>query len=179
MWSISWLGCSVWGLAWFVACVLVLVCPRSSALFPGGVSLSFLSCSWYVALCSHVGRCCCTVNRFVFTVHGWLFCYVISASFEVLSLVCTIMCCVFSCYTRMSLHCLCVLSVWCVSFLFFTWHSCVWLRANPSYYFYYSKTLFNASMHCTPSIATQLTSTTGKPVLVLRITGVLSKMLIH
>jgi len=61
--------------------------------------LWLLSCGWFVALSSLVGRCCCTV----FTVRGWLF-LLYQFSFAVLIFECIIVSCVIFRVTVMCRH---------------------------------------------------------------------------
>jgi len=94
----------------------------SSVLFPGWSSCGYCAVVGFFDTTFPCRWCCCTVTLFhcfhcpwlvVFVCTGCLFCSIYS---EFIIVSCVVL---FSCCTRVSLSCLCLLSVWCVSFLLY------------------------------------------------------------
>ena len=112
--NVSWYWVSVLVLT----SVLVLMCSVLLPCFPGGVLVVIML--WLVCCTTFpCRRCCCTVTLFSLCVVGCFCC--ISCHFAVLILSSLLWVALFSCCTHVSLSCLCLLSVWCFSFLCFTW----------------------------------------------------------
>ena len=164
------MGSIAYGLTWSIACVLVLVCPCSSVLSPGGSRLvldvvffvdTMLSLVCCTVLCGH---CCCTVNGMVFTVRGWfmyVMLYLLPLRYFVVS---ALFCVVFSvihvcCYTACA-RCLCCashfLTVYCwpcstKSTNKPMWHRCVLLHTNSKSFvntWHIFKKNIRSNLHC-------------------------------